>query len=128
MGLAAGIIIIFIIMVAFFISFGKAFKIKNQIINYIEQQEGIDKTQLDNLKSKYTTNDFNVCYTKIKRGSDLVGFTMSVEVMMKMDETILGGPFRVEIPIKGETRIIEKGNTFTLLSDGYPITGINICS
>ena len=37
MGLAAGIIIIFIIMVAFFISYSKAFKVKNQLINRIEE-------------------------------------------------------------------------------------------
>lgn len=123
MGLAAGIIIIFIIMVAFFISYGKAFRIKNEIINVIEQQEGMT---LDDLKdfvvgksTAYVGRKMGVCYNKIERTtptSEYIGFTMEVVVFMEMDKTILGEAFNVKIPVTGETKLIEKGNIYDDLS------------
>ena len=113
MGLAAGIIIIFIIMVAFFISYGKTFRIKNEMINYIEQNEGVKKESLEdyfvNKGNAYNGKTIEACYNEIDNGS-VKGFTVKVVVYMEMDRTILGKAFNVKIPVSGETRIIEKGN------------------
>ena len=122
MGLAAGIIIIFIIMVAFFISYGRAFKIKNEMINAIEQQEGMTLEQLRNFvvgkSSAYVGRKIGVCYNNIEKpipdgSSEFIGFTMQVVVFMEMDKTILGDRFNVKIPVTGETKLIEKGNIYS---------------
>ena len=115
MGLAAGIIIIFIIMVAFFISYGKTFRIKNEMINYIEQNEGVEKGSLGdsfvNKGNAYNGKTIEACYNEIRdNNGSLKGFTVKVVVYMEMDRTILGDKFNVKIPVSGETRIIEKGN------------------
>ena len=134
MGLAAGIIMIFIIMVAFFISYGKAFKIKNEMINAIEQNEGMDFDDLQDFvvgkSTAYVGKKIGVCYDRVEKGSRFVGFTMKVVVYMEMDKTILGELFNVKIPITGETKLIEKGNIYDELSTGssHTISGITLCS
>ena len=120
MGLAAGIIVIFVIMVAFFISYGKAFKIKNEMLNEIEQHEGMDLDSLKNFvvdkQTKYVGKKIGVCknsvYRSVDGNTEFIGFTMEVVVYMQMDRTILGDLFSVSIPITGETKLIEKGNIF----------------
>lgn len=113
MGLAAMILLIFIIMVAFFIGYGKAFRLKNKIINRIEQGEGINAaelvTQMRNSANKYTGNEARICYSTVEDSSgELYGFTMSVVVYMHTEEKIL----KVKIPISGETRIIQTGTYY----------------
>lgn len=115
MGLAAGIILIFIIMVAFFISYGTSFKLKNGIVNKIEQSEGMSSSEINSFingkANKYNGKTVDVCYNEILDiDNKIKGFTVEVVVYMEMDKTILGEAFNVKIPIKGETRIIEKGN------------------
>ena len=134
MGLAAGIIMIFIIMVAFFISYGKAFKIKNEMINAIEQSEGMDFDDLQDFvvgkSTSYVGREIGVCYSRIEKGSKFLGFTMNVVVYMEMDRTILGDAFHVRIPITGETKMIEKGIIYNELAKGssHTISGISLCS
>ena len=115
MGLAAGIIIIFIIMVAFFISYGSTFKIKNEIINYIEQHEGASKDELltfvTGKQTKYSGKTIKACVNMLD-GASVNGFTIKVVVYMEMDKTILNEAFNVKIPIKGETMIIRKGSRY----------------
>lgn len=124
MGLAAGIIIIFIIMVAFFISFSKTFKIKNSIINRIEQNEGMSKNELTAFlaNTSYNNKDSEICYNIIKNNENIIGVTFNVTIYMQMDRTILGEAFNVKIPISGETRIIEKGNFFDAIKDNMKIS------
>lgn len=120
MGLAAGIIIIFIIMVAFFISYGKTFRIKNAIINKIEQEEGMKLSEIKDFiydnSTTYSGKDPYICYNVVGTGTNYRGFTVEVTVYMSMDRTILGDRFNVKIPVRGETRIIEKGNYFNNVS------------
>lgn len=139
MGLAAGIIIIFIIVAAFFISYGKSFKMKNQIINHIEQNEGITMDVFTDFMVRRETayhGDADVCYDLICNngalrcsGESLRGFTLSVTVYMQMDRTILGDAFNIRIPVRGETRIIESGNYYDqLVANRNPFGSIKMCS
>lgn len=129
MGLAAGIIIIFIIMVAFFISFSKTFKIKNSIINRIEQNEGMTQTELDEFLANETSynGENRICYNAIKNNNSIIGVTFNVTIYMQMDRTILGEAFNVKIPISGETRIIEKGNFFNNIKNQRRVSGYSEC-
>lgn len=129
MGLAAGIIIIFIIMVAFFISFSKTFKIKNSIINRIEQNEGMTQTELDEFLANETSynGENRICYNVIKNNNSIIGVTFNVTIYMQMDRTILGEAFNVKIPISGETRIIEKGNFFNNIKNQKRVSGYSEC-
>ena len=130
MGLAAGIIIIFIIMVAFFISFSKTFKIKNSIINRIEQNEGMTQTELDEFLANETSynGENRICYNVVKNNnSSIIGVTFNVTIYMQMDRTILGEAFNVKIPISGETRIIEKGNFFNNIKNQTRVSGYSEC-
>lgn len=130
MGLAAGIIIIFIIMVAFFISFSKTFKIKNSIINRIEQNEGMTQTELDEFLANETSynGENRICYNVVKNNnSSIIGVTFNVTIYMQMDRTILGEAFNVKIPISGETRIIEKGNFFNNIKNQRRVSDYSEC-
>ena len=121
MGLAAGIIIIFIIMVAFFISYSKAFKVKNQLINRIEQMEGMKKDEISSYivseQTNYVGNKITACYNKVERNGTPIGFTVKVVVYMQFERAILGENLNIDIPVSGETRIIEKGNYINRLGD-----------
>ena len=141
MGLAAGIIMIFIILVAFFISYGKSFRIKNALINKIEQSEGMlvetlnpgdntIKNFLNDASNKYNGRKAQVCYNEFKN-YELVegvyqevfsGFSFEVIIYMEMDRTILGETFNPKIPIKGETKVIQKGNFWNTLKSGSSIS------
>lgn len=116
MYLATAIILLFIIMVAFFINYGQTFKIKNRIINKIEQNEGLKFDEIKMLDPKGTIEETpeDVCVNLIKTGSNLRGFTIEVTVHMKTEDGILD--FIPDIRIKGETRIIESGRYFDLMS------------
>ena len=129
MGLVAGIIIIFIIMVAFFISFSKTFKIKNSIINRIEQNEGMTQTELDEFLANETSynGENRICYNVVKNNNSIIGVTFNVTIYMQMDRTILGEAFNVKIPISGETRIIEKGNFFNNIKNQRRVSGYSEC-
>lgn len=119
LGLAAIIIFIFVIMAAFFIGLGKSFRTKNAIINYVEQQEGSSITEMRTFTREKTMASVKACYSKVTHGSKTEGFTVKVVVYMKMNENILGDLVDIEIPIYGETRIIEKGNVFNkMVSEG----------
>ena len=114
MGFAAGIIIIFVIMVAFFISYGKSFKLKNEIVSVIEQREGMKEEDIlryiYDRDTTYNGKDPSVCFRTVS-DTDL-RFTIEVTVYMAMERSILDSLFKVNIPVRGETRIIEKGNIY----------------
>ena len=131
MGLAAVIIMIFIIVVAFFISYGKSFRLKNEIINKLEQQEGMTKTQvrqffIDN-SNIYNGKEVEICYQKYTAGGENLGFSYKIIVYMKIEASSILGELR--IPIKGETRMIEKGYYFDHLPAGTnQLESIKHCS
>ena len=138
MGLAAGIIMIFIIMVAFFVSFGKTFKVKNELINAVEQNEGMTLSQVQKfvqdkalVSSAYAGRRMGICYSRVESsketGRKYLGFTMTVVVYMEMEASILGDAFNVSIPIAGETRLIEKGDLYNELAKKHGIDKIKLC-
>ena len=113
MGLATVIILIFIIMVSFFISYGKAFRLKSLIINRIEQQEGMIDTEMNEFvgtSGVYAGKKIGACYEPIYHNGNLDGFIVRVIVSFGMDRTILGEQFNINVPIVGETRVIQKGD------------------
>ena len=135
MGLATMILLIFIIMVAFFISYGKTFRLKNALINRIEQSEGMTKTQMQTFIStahsatvSYSGREVSACYNKIMNGTDFVGVTFEVVVYMKFEQSILGDSLSLEIPITGESRIIEKGNFYDVVKNPFASVGLKECS
>ena len=135
MGFAAGIIIIFVIMVAFFISYGKSFKLKNEVISVIEQREGMKKEDIiDYIKLRASGSnkrkDPKVCFRTVS--NDDLRFTIEVTVYMSMERTILDSLFEVNIPVRGETRIIEKGNIYKNATSKNSLKnllgGMDLCS
>ena len=122
MGLAAGIIMIFIILVAFFISYGKCFTLKNNLINRLEQTEGVTYTNIkeyfENSGTGYSGKEATICYNKfLNNYGEIIGFNYKVIVYLQMERKILGEMFTPKIPIKGETKMIEKGNYLDCLKD-----------
>ena len=126
MGFAAIILLVFIIMSAFFISYGKLFRLKDRIINTIEQKEGLSVSGIhDVIRDNYTgTLETETCYSIVKykypgdTKETLRGFSEKVTVYMKFDRTIFGDIINIKIPITGETRLIEKGVLFKELESG----------
>ena len=130
MGLAAGRKIIFISMQAFFISVSKTYKIINSFINWIEHNEGMTQTELDEFLANETSynGENRICYNVVKNNnSSIIGVTFNVTIYMQMDRTILGEAFNVKIPISGETRIIEKGNYFNNIKNQRRVSGYSEC-
>ncbi len=141
MGLAAAIIIIFVIVVAFFISYGKSFRLKNEIINEIEQNEGMTEGEIMTFiaarETKYNGKLPEVCFKKVSYttavgGSHTVykGFVIKVKVVMSMDRTILGERFNPRINIYGETKTIQSGRFYDK-DDGIDLEtqlGMNPCA
>ena len=133
MGLAAGIIMIFIILVAFFISYGKSFRLKNSLINKLEQSEGMKvndvKVFFTEGHNSYNGKEASICYNVFENAAhEKIGFNYEIVVYMTMDRTILGEMFNPTIPVKGETKVIEKGNFLTCLNDSTKCTGIDFPS
>lgn len=138
MGLAAGIIMVFIILVAFFISYGKCFKLKNSLINKLEQTEGVTYTKIKEYFNEngtaYSGKEATICYNKFSNIDDeIIGFNYEITVYMRMDRTILGEVFNPKIPISGETKMIEKGIFLECLKDNTKcisanFNGIEECS
>lgn len=141
MGLAAGIIMVFIILVAFFISYGKSFRLKNTLINKLEQSEGMKAEDIKGLfiagNNAYNGKEASICYNRFFSGSEIIGFNYELIVYMEMDRTILGEVFNPRIPVKGETKVIEKGNYLECLRgngcigvdlSGSVLSGVKECS
>lgn len=97
---------VYIAFMAIVINYGKVFRIKNSIINYIEQQEGVsDCTSaravvveklgyLNNYKLEGYETDKGMIYK------------VTVYIVFKLPLV----SFDVSIPVSGETRLIESGN------------------
>ena len=132
MGLAAMLIMVFIIVVAFFISYGKSFRLKNTIINQLEQREGMTRNQVRDFftgnSNVYNGKKVGICYQRHMVGTEVIGLSYQVVVYMQLEATSILG--QLEIPIKGETRIIEKGNYFNIIKTSHPsqLQNINKCS
>ena len=133
MGFAAIMLLIFIIMSAFFISYGKLFRLKDKVINSIEQKEGLKASEIDQVIRENYKRDlvYEVCYDIIYEedvdGSKKIrGFTEKVKLFMDFDRNVFGSLFKLRIPIEGETRIIEKGTKYDAFIKNYsqPLGGL----
>ncbi len=126
---------IYIAFIAVALNYAKAFRVKNQIINIIEQNEGFDfdnsaegsaqneiqkylgrvsyYVNLTNIKNN-NINDNYKCYSEgycvEKMGStDIEGTYYKVTTYVNIDMQVFNLKFT--IPIQGETRKIERINT-----------------
>lgn len=126
---------IYIAFIAVALNYAKAFRVKNQIINIIEQNEGFDfdnsaegSTQneinnylrkvsyyvnLTNIKNN-NINDNYKCYSagyciEKKATDDIEGTYYKVTTYVNIDMQVFNLNFT--IPIQGETRKIERINT-----------------
>ena len=111
---------VYVMFLAVAINYAKAFSVKNQIINIIEQSEGCDGTSgaygcsgLAGDKIALFLNDigYNQKEPKVEEFITARGpyYRVTTYIEIKMDLPILNW-IPIVIPIKGETRIIyEKG-------------------
>ena len=111
-------LVIYISFMALALSYAKAFRVKNQIINYIEQYEGWNDT-VEELTDVYLANakyyvahdsnglngqvcgDRGYCLTEI---STVNGTYYLVETYMQVDFPFFN--IHLTVPIRGETRVV----------------------
>ena len=107
------IVIIFLAVyvgfMAVVLKYGRIFRIKNKLVNTVEQQEGFSTEE--EIKNYARQNlGFNgkvcACYEKVKRGETDYYY---YKIKVWMDFQILRNTPLVSIPVSGETRIIETG-------------------
>lgn len=93
---------VYIGFMAIVINYGKVFRIKNRIINRIEQNEGYANcTGIDSvMKEAGYLGNYNVSYTTTSKGA-----IYSVTIYITFEVPIIGR--KVGLPVKGETRLID---------------------
>ena len=103
-------LIVFIGFMAIVLKYGRVFRVKNAIINNIEQNEGYKteeeiKTYANSIG--FDGNNVSVCYQKVIKGGLSYYY---YKVIVEMSFTLLSNEPFIKIPVTGETRIIETGN------------------
>lgn len=124
---------VYITFVAVALNYAKAFRVKNSVIDIIEQSEGMEDDELDDInksgdvitKIEAKLNDYNY-YVKInddnykdytcfdrgycisKVGTDREYYKVITFVQIKF---VFFDNLSIIIPIKGETRVIERVNS-----------------
>ena len=100
-------LVIYIGFMAVVISYGRIFRIKNKLINTIEQNEGFEKKQdiEDAAKSLGYLSDVEACY--VKRSNDK-GYYYKVKIYIDFQIPLIKNTLK--IPVTGETRTIDTGN------------------
>ena len=113
-------LIIYVTFMCLAISYARAFRVKNQILNYIEQYEGYDKVPEDDLRlylqkvgyyvnlSEEDKNGYEGCiydqgYCVAKKNTSNGNYYV-ITTFIHIDFPFFGLDFNV--PIKGETRIV----------------------
>ena len=120
LGLAVTFIVLFTSYLAVSINYTRAFKVKNEIINIIESNQGFSqntqnkiKTYLDTMGYANTVTNANDCtkYGKYGAGGYCVqknqngsGYTYKVTTFIKIELPIIN--FKILIPIGGETKTL----------------------
>ncbi len=117
---------IFITFLAFVMKYAQVYKMKNSMINFIEQQEGIETvdqfySQLYNLGYPRGTGAY-ICKNTVMKDDTVYGvyYTVQLYSVLKMPLVHLAAP----IGIKGETRMIKTG----VLKNGTDNENIPNCS
>lgn len=100
-------LVVYIGFMAVVISYGRIFRIKNALINTIEQNEGFEKkTDIeDAAKALGYLSDVDTCYVKV---SDNKGYYYKVKIFIDFQVPLIRNT--IKIPVTGETRIIDTGN------------------
>ncbi len=106
-------LVVYIGFMAIILNYGKTFRIKNRLINYIEQNEGIlKKEELDdyakqlnyNLSTVGSSKWLDACYYSVPGK----GYYYKVKVYITFNLPLVNN--KLYIPITGETRIIDTGD------------------
>ncbi len=96
-------LVVYIAFMAVILNYGRVFRVKNAVINAIEQNEGVyDQGTLDNMArdAGYTGDVVGCVYEDNNRGT-----SYQVTVFINFQLPLLNRP--VTIPVSGETRFIE---------------------
>lgn len=93
---------VYIGFMAVVINYGRVFRIKNAIINKIEQNEGYANCEaLDSMiKDLGYYNNYTVTYTTTSRGA-----IYTVQIYIVFDLPLVKNP--IKLPVRGETRLID---------------------
>ncbi len=112
-------LVIYVSFMALALNYAKAFKVKNQIINYIEQYEGVSETTLNKIENYLDIADYyvnfsagsvdedTVCYDRgycITKISSDRGVYYRVQTLFTVEFPLFNLHF--DIPVRGETRVI----------------------
>lgn len=100
-------LIIYIMFMAIVLKYGRTFRIKNALINQIEQHEGF--TTLEEIEEVARSlgyfRDLNACYVKLPNDR---GYYYKIEIFAQFDLPLITNT--LNIPVTGETRTINTGN------------------
>ena len=109
---------IFVIFIAFIIKYARVYKTKNNIVNYIEKNEGIDTQEnLDGqlLYSGYSDNgQYKICRYLLGTG----GY-YTIELYSRTEFPVVGNFVSLNIAIRGETKTIKTGTKIKGTKAGY---------
>lgn len=101
------ILFIFIMFLASVVQYARVYKIKNSVINTVERNEGISTAEeIDNVLKQYGYNPKNG-YKLCKYSSENKGAYYYIELYATFSFLKL----KIDVTIKGETRLIETGTT-----------------
>jgi hypothetical protein len=93
-------LIVYIMFMAVVINYGRVFRAKNNLITYIETEEGFKEGMTRKVREKATdlgyTGDIHVCYTE---GNDTKYFSIMLFINFELPLVTSS----VQIPINGET-------------------------
>lgn len=100
-------LIVYIMFMAVVIKYGRTFRIKNALINQIEQNEGFrTKGEIENIaRNLGYLRDLKACYVKLPGDK---GYYYQIEIFAQFDLPLVSNTLK--IPVTGETRTINTGN------------------
>lgn len=100
---------IYIVFMSVILAYGRVFRTKNKIINYIEQNEGISNYQgfQEVVSKRFNYNGkMDICYEKVGDRGYYYKTTVYITFQLPLVKDIL------RVPVSGETRLIDTGNIY----------------
>ena len=108
--------IVFITFMASIIKYARVYKVKNNVINYIERMEGVDSSS--EVAGKLSEYGYNYDYVLCRYNPSDFGGYYYLKVYAVFEVPIVGWKF--DLPITGETRTIMTGEK--VKSDNFQST------